>query len=820
MDGEHALTPETAAAAPGEVAARPVPVTRHRGAERLRSLVLGPRGGGVTRRRASDAVRLGVAILLVAICVPLIRANTSLEIQLTKLLTPPPTGIRWLVSTLWQLGSFGVIAALALVGLVVPRLAAVRQMAIAAGATLGMCLLLSALLGPAGGRPPIPQLPDVSSSFPVTQLAVAMAVALTGLPFLSRPMHRIVGTGLALAALSALIGGYGLPLNIGASIAIGWGMAAACHLALGSPVGLLSASEVTEAVRDLRVDARALAPVPGQEWGAQAFAGEDDQGRRLELAVYGRDASDAQWLSKLWRFLIYRDSGPTLMIHRLQQVEHEAYLTLLAARLGVLVPEVVAAGRGGPSNDAVLVTRPPPGPRLADVPGDQVSDETLDEFLRSVLTLRAAGIAHGALSPETVLVTGEGPGLRDFRRASASAPVTRTDRDLAAAMGAAGVVVGVDRVVAAGHRVLDAQTVQSVLTQLQRSTLDPVTVRMAKSHKDFLKSLRESLAKAFGVDVPKLVEAKRISWPNLLMVVGSLIGLWAIVGVLSGAEGSLDVMRDASWGWVALAFVLAQLPVLSDAWALTGAVPGPMPYGRCVALETSNLFTSLAGGQAAVFGVRVRFFQRQGLEAESAVSAGAIASAASWVVKGLLFLISIPFAAGDFHVPSGGGEKQAAVWIVIIAVLAVAVVAAVVTLVPRVRRLASERVRPHLATIWSDLKAIGTEPRKIVYVLAGATISQLLIALCLGATLHAVGESLTLPTIIVVQTLASIIGGAAPVPGGAGVIEAGTIAGLTSAGVPQSQAVAAVFIERLWTAYLPPIWGWLTLVWMRHREYI
>src|SRR6185312_10874180 len=312
MDAEHVLTPKTGAGAPKEAAAHPVPATRHQGAERLRSLVLGPRGGGVTRRRASDAVRLGAAIVLVAICIALIRANTSLEIQLTKLLTPPPTGIRWLVSTLWQLGSFGVIAAIALLGLVVAGLA-----------TLGVCLLLSAVLGPTGGRPPVPQLPGVVTAFPVTQLAVAMAVALTGLPFLSRPMHRIVSIALTLAALSALIGGYGLPFNIAASILIGWGMAAACHLAVGSPAGLLSAAEVTEAVRDLRVDVRALAPVPGQEWGEQAFAGEDDQGRRLELAVYGRDASDAQWLTKLWRFLIYRDSGPTLMIHRLQQVEHE-----------------------------------------------------------------------------------------------------------------------------------------------------------------------------------------------------------------------------------------------------------------------------------------------------------------------------------------------------------------------------------------------------------------------------------------------------------------------------------------------------------------
>jgi hypothetical protein len=32
--------------------------------------------------------------------------------------------------------------------------------------------------------------------------------------------------------------------------------------------------------------------------------------------------------------------------------------------------------------------------------------------------------------------------------------------------------------------------------------------------------------------------------------------------------------------------------------------------------------------------------------------------------------------------------------------------------------------------------------------------------------------------------------------------------------------VRAVFIQRLFTSYLPPIWGWATLVWMRKREYL
>jgi uncharacterized protein (TIRG00374 family) len=105
-------------------------------------------------------------------------------------------------------------------------------------------------------------------------------------------------------------------------------------------------------------------------------------------------------------------------------------------------------------------------------------------------------------------------------------------------------------------------------------------------------------------------------------------------------------------------------------------------------------------------------------------------------------------------------------------------------------------------------------------VLAGSTLSQIVVALSLGASLHAVGEHASFATLIVVLTLAAMIGGAAPVPGGAGVIEVGMIAGLTAAGIPQDQAVAATFIQRLCTAYLPPIWGWATLVYMRHSDYV
>jgi uncharacterized protein (TIRG00374 family) len=74
--------------------------------------------------------------------------------------------------------------------------------------------------------------------------------------------------------------------------------------------------------------------------------------------------------------------------------------------------------------------------------------------------------------------------------------------------------------------------------------------------------------------------------------------------------------------------------------------------------------------------------------------------------------------------------------------------------------------------------------------------------------------------LIVINSLASIIGGIAPVPGGMGVIEAGLIAGFTAAGVPDQAAIAATFTARVFTAYLPPVWGWVAMQWLHRRDYI
>jgi uncharacterized protein (TIRG00374 family) len=160
------------------------------------------------------------------------------------------------------------------------------------------------------------------------------------------------------------------------------------------------------------------------------------------------------------------------------------------------------------------------------------------------------------------------------------------------------------------------------------------------------------------------------------------------------------------------------------------------------------------------------------------------------------------------------------VWIILAVVVLVALAVGLVLAVPRLRRLAAEKARPKVRDIWANLKGIASSPHKLVLLLGGSFAQELFVAMALSVSLRAFDDHLRLPVLIVVILLAAMLGGVAPTPGGLGVVEAGMILGLTAAGVSEADATAAVFIQRLVTSYLPPIWGWITLMWMRKREYL
>jgi uncharacterized protein (TIRG00374 family) len=822
--------------------------------------------------------------LAVLVCWVAIRSGSRAEHAIAGFVAPPPNGISWLVTSIWWAGTLGVIGVLAGLALLPRRWQVIRDVLVSAVGAGAATVMLQTLWGTDGGRPPGSAPPGIDLGVPVTSVAVAMAIVVAMLPYLSRWMQLWSKSVLVVASAAAVVHGAGMPVSVIASLALGWGVTAAVHLVFQSPLGLPSGDEVLLLLGDLDLDATSVVRSDRQDWGVGRFTGVV-AGAQVDISIYGRDASDAQLLAKTFRFLLYRDSGPTLALTRRQQVEHEAYLTLTAERAGARVPAVLAAGPAGPARDALLVTRPPPGRLLStfapapseevagpsgeggpevdgaegrEISGDgargregdratdldvvsrpgelrletdqtaapTVTDIALDTLFVQVATLRTAGIAHGSISVETVVIGDDGTaGLVDFRAASIRATQDQLDTDIASALAASAMMAGSERTAAAANRALSSADVAGALPFLQRAALDPVAAHSLRGKKTLLANVRAASARVAGVDVPELIEPRRISWVNLLMVAGTLIGGWALIGVLANVTKSWSTITGADWAWVVLVFVLSQSAYAAIAVTAIGSVTSPLAFGRTLALEVSNTFVALAGGSMAVLATRVRFFQKQGYDSTLAVSSGVLVSTASWIVKGALFLVALPIAIGNLHFTStpkssGSSSNSHLVWIIVLVVVVIGVTLGTLFAVPRWRRAASQKVRPKISEVWSHLKILAAHPRNLVEIFGGNLVAQVVIALALGAALHAFGDHLGLATLVVVLTVASVLGGVSPVPGGMGVVEAGMILGLTAAGVSQTDAVAATFVQRLFTAYLPPMWGWFVLVWLRRKDYL
>jgi uncharacterized membrane protein YbhN (UPF0104 family) len=778
------------------------------------------------RRRGSDGVRLAVALIALVCCLLIIHYDSRIDRAIAAVIYPAPWSIRWLITVVYEAGSLGVIAAVAVIMVIARRWAAARDIALSAAVAAAASGILVALLGARGGRPAGVEIGGYVLSFPVLRIALFMAVATAALPYLARGVQRLIETFIVLVALATAVGGHGLPVNVAGSLAVGWGATAVIRLVFGSPLGLPSIDEVRLLLRELGIGADQVRLAPRQVWGVAQFLATETRagGRSLSIDVYGRDAADAKLLTKAGRFVFYRDSGPTFTLTRLQQVEHEAYLMLRAGRAGADVPELVEAEVAGPAKDALIVCRLPDGPALADAAAADVGDAALDNLYRQLLSLRRARITHGAISGDT-LVADRASGsiaLTGFRNASSNASDEQLDRDIAGAMAATALVVGAERAADAAARSLPPPVMHRALRQLHRPALDSALRRSVARQPELLSDLRQRAADAAQVELPTLAEPRRVSWPTLLMVIGTLVGGWALIGVLLDVSRSFDTVVGADWLWVIVALLLAQLAYVASAVESVGSVTEPLPFGRVLGVEVGNSFSALAGGTAAVFATRVRFLQQQGYPASMALSSGAIMTAVSSATTVLLLVICLPFAWGSIHLdegPSLSGDSKL-VWLILTAVVLAALAAGLLLAVPRLRRAAADKARPKLSEIVGSFKEIARSPGKLALLVGGAVGRELLIAMSLSVSLRAFDDHLRLPVIIVVIRLAGLVGGASPSPGGMGVVEAGLILGLTAAGVSEADATAAVFVQRLFTSYLPPVWGWITLAWMRKREYL
>jgi uncharacterized membrane protein YbhN (UPF0104 family)/tRNA A-37 threonylcarbamoyl transferase component Bud32 len=731
--------------------------------------------------------------------------------------------ISGLLDPLWKLAFWAPVvwgAVLVVVALIRHRRTLARDLVAAAVVGVGLVVVIAAIVDSDQSVSDLLLDTNGPPVFPPGALVVATAMLSTASPHLSRPFRHL-GRWLILSQLfAAVMLAAAQPTGALAAVAIGSLAASIVHLAVGSPGGRPTASRIVLALRDLGVDVAHLEPATMQPAGVVLFDGTDDDGQ-VVVKVYGRDAWDAQFLANVWRLMWYRGAERTVRLSRVELVEHEGFVTLLAERAGVAVPSIVTAGSAG-RGDALVVVRPlgePLAELLESSDGDDVDDDAVRSLWNNAQRLHEAGITHGRIDLDRVVVTPDGAlRLGDLSSASVAGELDDMRKDLAQVLALSMIVLGEDRAVSIARAETGDEDLVAILPYVQDAAIPPLA-RDALDDRDIdLDDTRKRLGEILGAGEQDLIKLRRVTWGSLLNLALLAFAAFAVFSLLGDVDlqDFVDELSDADWWWLGFALVLAQIPRFPAAVSTLGSTHARLPLGPLTTLQFAICYINLAiPSTAARVAVNVRFFQRFGVPVVGAMSAGVIDSVAGFVVQILLFLGLFFWSDLDFGIDVSTDDLQGVATIALIALVVIVVACIIVLAVPKLRaRL--------VATLRKGRQALTVlrSPTKVMQLFFGNLISQVLFAVALGACIRAFGYELPLSAIVLVNTVVSLFAGLLPVPGGMGVTEAGLTVGLTAAGLPQEIAFASAIAYRFGSFYLPPVWGFFCYRWLRKRRYL
>jgi undecaprenyl-diphosphatase len=744
---------------------------------------------------------------------------SGVERTLFELFNSLPGGLRPVFGAFYRVGflvAVGLVGAAAVIG---RRWRLVRDLALAGVGSA----VIARLLNHAVSEPPhaaalfhlIRRWP-AGPSFPSNRLALVVGVFAAASPYLARPTRRLLLVVAAGVAIATLYLGAGYPVDVLIGVVVGWGAAAAVHLTFRSPGGRPTAAQVSQSLLELGIRARDVHLDPVQQAGFTRMVGADDDGP-LSIKVIGRDESDARLVAKLWRSVMYKDSGPRLSWTRRGDVEHEAYVTLLARDGGVRTPKPLVAGRAGPGA-ALLVERPIRGVPLADLQPALVTDELLAALWAQVRRLHAAHVIHGRLNIGHVVIDERGPAIVGFGNASISGSELAA-REVAELLASTSCLVDPIRAVAAAANGIGQDTVRAALPWLQPAALSRET-RARFGGRGALQTqlprLRELAAGDSVGETAELEELYRVRRSSFVMAVGALVAVVVLLTQIESPATLWHTLSAANALWLALALLLSITTNVAFAVGLMGTTRLRLPFWATsevqVATAFSNLVVPVVGGTA----MQIRFLQRQGASLATAIAAaGPVATVAAVLAQLPLFVIAALLTPN--HLSLNNVSIAKGLELLLGVVVCLGIIVGLAFGVPRLRRLVLPSLRDGAATVITVVRS----PRQLGLLLAGNVGAALLYCLCLLACLKALGGTASIWTLLSLSIGVSALGSIIPIAGaGAAVSTIGLSGALIAAGIDKDIAVATGIINQLVVTYLPAIPGWLAMRDLIGRDYL
>ena len=612
----------------------------------------------------------------------------------------------------------------------------------------------------------------------------------------------------ALFVVSLLSGGTSVA-GIAISALIGWAVGLATRYALGTPTTRPRGASVAQVLVDFALPVTQLVAT-GETVVGRHYRADLADGSGLDVVVLDRDLEGAGFARALWRGLRLRPvlGGPTFnMRHALETRSLLSYACLAAA---VPSPRLIAASEIGPDAALLAYERLDASP-LADQP-EQITDADLDRVFEVLATLQRHHLAHRSLSPRTVLRATDGQIVVTEVGDGAIASGDLLARiDIADMMCTLAALVGPERTVAAGVRVLGAEHLGRALPVLQPVALGHEVRNLVKKDKNLLVGLRDALVELRPEGPIEQIQIERVKPRTLITIILGTVAGYLLLSQLAEVD-LVGLFRDANWAWLAVGVVFALATYPGSAWAIKGFVPERIRLLPTVAAQVAADFATLVTPPTlGTVAINLRFLQRNGVHPALATASLGVGQIAAFIVH-IMFLLVFGVAAGtnaDFAISPPDGA------ILFLVALLAAVVA--IALLPPVRTRLWGRLAPTLRQVWPRMVTIMQQPLKLVEGVGGAALVNIGYIGTLAACVYALGGDANIAGIGFVYLTGAVIGQAAPTPGGLGAVEAAMAAGLTAIGLDSGLAVSAVLIYRVITFWLPTVPGWFCLNWLTRK---